>query len=171
MRPNTKILETISRRVEARATAQDANGLRAIIAAAENGLQLAKDALAELEPDPTPASVTEHPKPSPDVLADKREEIEREKYEKRILEQMQRDDASKLYGAIMAQGGIRVSTEDLREEYRNIPKSYRRPDGLPGDQMAEHLATHLPELGITSENELLAYFSERTIRARNDRAA
>lgn len=166
MRPNSKILETITRRVEARSYARDADGLRAIIAAAEDGLQLARDALADLAPE----AVRSEPR-TPTDLDSKREETEQARYERKILEEMEKQDASKLYGAIMAQGGIRVSTEDLREEYRNVPPSYRRPDGMPGDQMAEHLATHLPELGIQSENDLLAYFAERTTKARNRRAA
>lgn len=183
MQPNAKVLEVICNRTDARAAAADADGLRALILAAERGRELAAAALAKLDAASTPSSATEQhsaaiPKP---VLADlaaensneqpDADELKRQRVEARILEAMERADTSKLYAAVMEQGGIRPSTPDLAEEYREIPPSYRRPDGLPGDEMAEHLAVHMPELGIRDERDLLAFFADRRRKARHDRAA
>lgn len=189
MQPNTRILETITNRTQARATANDADGLRAIIAAAERGRELAAKALASLDLDPdtpdagTPTSNTvnqvgaSEPSPLASIAAEHSEAGTPATPSKpideqaRILRKLEEAAASDLYAEVMAQGGIRPSTPDLREEYRAVPPSYRRPDGMPGDQMAEHLQANRPELGVTDENSLLAFFESRRIRARNQRAA
>lgn len=79
-------------------------------------------------------------------------------------------ETSSLFSYIIEQGGIRPSSEDLREEYREIPPTYRRPDGVPGDEMADLLATDRPELGIETERDLLEFFETRRRQARHARA-
>jgi hypothetical protein len=64
-----------------------------------------------------------------------------------------------LFTAIRALGGIRRHRDgDLREEYRQIPRSLRSSRGMPPDEMAAMLAEHYPWLGIGSENELYSAF-------------
>lgn len=186
MQPNPKVLEVIRNRTDARAAVQDADGLRALILAAEQGRELAAAALAKLDADattPADASSATRAMPTPAVLADLAaehseaserpdpEDLRKQRAEARILAEMQRADTSKLYAAVLEQGGIRPSTADLAEEYRAIPPSYRRPDGMAGDQMAEHLSVHMPELGIREERDLLAFFADRRRRAYHKRAA
>lgn len=189
MQPNARILETITNRTQARAQANDVDGLHAIITAAERGRQLAAEALASLgldlnntpdagaptsntvnlpdAPNPELASIAaEHDSDPPDT-----EGLARKQYEQQAMRQYEDAAASDLYGEIMHLGGIKVSAEDVRKEYHAIPPAYRRPDGMPGDEMAEHLATHRPELGVTDENSLLAFFEARSRRAREERAA
>ncbi len=153
---NEKILTQVVNRTTARVSANDADGLLAIIAACEQGREIALQALASVAPEQTPESIMAK---------------QQERYEAHLKAEMEKSERSTLYQEIMDQGGIRPSSPDLAEEYRNIPNSYRRPDGLTGDVMAEHLASAMPELGITSENELLEYFSSRTINDRNRRVA
>lgn len=174
IKPNARILQHITNRIEARTAATDPAGLRAIIAACENGLELARAALEGMDPNPAPQPVTtqpETPDSTPANLNQRREESEQEKYERKILEEMERADTSKLYGAIREQGGIHPSSSDLAEEYRVVPPCYRNPQGMFGDVMAEHLATHMPELGIQDENDLLQFFADRSTRSRNRHAA
>lgn len=213
MQPNAKVMQTIAHRVEARAVAADADGLRALILAAERGRELAAAALAEITGDEVevPSALAEREAEvredaldlarrrvnlygevrqqveakiaaeKPGVLADLAaehdaerpdpEEIRKQRAEARIVAEMERADTSKLYAAILEQGGIRPSTADLAEEYRAIPPSYRRPDGMAGDEMAEHLSVHMPELGIRDERDLLAFFADRRRRAYHKRAA
>lgn len=118
-----------------------------------------------------PPPITEQPRPPESNLESKGEQAERERYERKIVAEMEKADTSKLYQAIKEQGGITPSCSDLREEYRNVPPCYRNPQGLFGDVMAEHLAAHLPELGIRSENDLLQFFADRSTQARNRRAS
>lgn len=92
------------------------------------------------------------------------EQKAQEKMERQLLEQLEKADTKKLFGAIMEQGGIRPSSDDLAEEYRSIPKSYRRKDGMPGDQMADYLKTYYPELGVEDENDLLDFFYTRSMK-------
>lgn len=184
MQPNPKVLEVIRNRTDARAAVKDADGLRALILAAEQGRELAAAALAEITADgstPAPTGSAARAMPTPAALADLAaehdaerpdpEEMRKQRAEARIVAEMERADTSKLYAAILEQGGIRPSTPDLAEEYRAIPPSYRRPDGMAGDQMAEHLSVHMPELGIQDERDLLAFFADRRRRAYHKRAA
>lgn len=60
----------------------------------------------------------------------------------------------------MDAGGIATHADQLREEYRSIPNTYKRRDGLPGDEMAEYLAMYHPELGIETENDLIEVLSD-----------
>ena len=59
----------------------------------------------------------------------------------------------------MDAGGIKTS-DDLREEYREIANTFKRRDGLPGDEMAEYLSVYHAEFGIQSENDLLDFFAD-----------
>jgi hypothetical protein len=70
---------------------------------------------------------------------------------------------SELYEAIMQAGGI-STRDDLREEYRQIPNTYKRKDGLRGDEMAEHLAVHYPHFNITDENSLIEELGKMSYR-------
>ena len=73
---------------------------------------------------------------------------------------MEKQERSEVHTAITDAGGIQTR-EELREEYREIPNTFIRRDGLPGDEMADYLKTYYPELGIESENDLLQYFANR----------
>lgn len=87
-----------------------------------------------------------------------KEDLQRERLEAKLLADMERADRSKLYRAIQDQGGLKTRA-DLREEYAGIPNTFKRKDGLPGDEMADHLATYYPELGIESERDLIDYLA------------
>ena|SRR5215217_4840181 len=92
------------------------------------------------------------------------EQKRQRKMEEALLRQMEKADRSKLYNAIMEQGGVQTR-DDLREEYRAIPNNLKRKDGMAGDEMAEYLGTYYQELGIYSENDLLDYFAPDYRRA------
>ncbi len=87
-----------------------------------------------------------------------KEDRQRELLEARLIRDMERADRRKVYRAIQDQGGLKTR-DDLREEYAGIPNTYKRRDGLPGDEMADHLARYYPELGIESENDLIDYLA------------
>lgn len=59
-------------------------------------------------------------------------------------------------GGLKAHGG-----DDLREEYSEVPPVFRRKDGLPGDELADYLATHHPGLGVRDERGLLELLKRR----------
>lgn len=88
------------------------------------------------------------------------EEREAREYEAKILRDLERDERSNLHTAILDAGGIQTRA-DLREEYREIPNTFKRKDGMPGDEMADYLKTYYPELGIEDENDLLDFFLRR----------
>jgi hypothetical protein len=87
-----------------------------------------------------------------------KEDLQRERMEAKLLRDMERADRAKLYKAIMDQGGLK-SRAELREEYAGIPNTYKRKDGLAGDELADHLAICYPELGIESERDLIDYLA------------
>ena len=151
MQANEKILRTIQNRTEARGQAADVDGLLAVIAACEQGLEHARRTLA--------------------VVAPNHEAEAQKAVEAKMRRELEKAENSNLYQAIIAAGGVAVSSEDVREEYRAVPTSYRRRDGMPGDELAEHLATNHPEFGITDERSLIDYFSNRAARTRNARLA
>jgi hypothetical protein len=91
------------------------------------------------------------------------EERKRRSYEKRELRKMEKAERSLLRQIILDASGIRTR-DDLREEYRSIPNCYKRRDGLPGDEMAEYLSAHHPELGIHSERDLIDALAKRQKR-------
>jgi hypothetical protein len=86
------------------------------------------------------------------------EEQEREAYESRVYKGIEGQERSAVYAAILEAGGLQTR-DDLREEYRAIPNTYKRRDGLTGDQMAEYLSTNYPEFGIENENDLINILS------------
>jgi hypothetical protein len=88
------------------------------------------------------------------------QEREQRLYEETVLREMQDQERSRLYEVIQSLGGIKTR-DDLREEYRNIPNTFKRRDGLAGDDMAQHLAENYPEFGIESEYDLLEFFADR----------
>jgi len=87
-----------------------------------------------------------------------KEDLQRERIEAKLLRDMERADRSKLYKAIHDQGGLKTRAA-LREEYAGIPNTFKRKDGMAGDEMADHLAIHYPELGIESERDLIDYLA------------
>lgn len=89
------------------------------------------------------------------------EDLRQERYEERMIRDMEKAERGRLYEVIMETGGIRTHDSELREEYQAIPNAYKRRDGLSGDEMAEHLKTNHPRFGITNENELIRYFRDR----------
>lgn len=70
------------------------------------------------------------------------------------MDEAEKADKSELYQVIMDEGGI-STRDDLREEYRLIPNTYKRKDGLRGDDMADVLSQVYPQFGIHSENDLI----------------
>ena len=86
------------------------------------------------------------------------EEAEQRKYEEKLLRDMEKADRQRLRGAVLEAGGLQTR-DDLREEYREIPNTYKRKNGLPGDEMAEYLATYFPEFGVQDERDLIDYLS------------
>lgn len=92
------------------------------------------------------------------------EDKEREKHEAKVLREMEYNERGRLHDIVLAEGGIRTS-DALREEYRQIPNTYKRRDGMAGDDMAAILAESHPEFGIESENDLLDFFAYDNRRA------
>jgi hypothetical protein len=88
------------------------------------------------------------------------EEREEREYEEKMLRDMEKAERSRLYGAVMEAGGLQTR-DDLREEYREIPNTFKRRDGMPGDEMADHLAVHYPEFGIQDERDLVDFLVNR----------
>jgi hypothetical protein len=80
----------------------------------------------------------------------------RERYEAKVLRELERAERSQVYGAVMEAGGLQTR-DDLRDEYSEIPNTFKRRDGLPGDEMAEYLATYFPEYGIEDERDLIDF--------------
>jgi hypothetical protein len=95
-----------------------------------------------------------------DAIEQTKEDKQRGRYEEKMLRALEKQERSRLYEVFMEQGGIQTR-DDLREEYREIPNSLKRKDGLPGDEMADYLKTYYPEFGIEDENDLLDYFLNR----------
>ena len=87
-----------------------------------------------------------------------KEDLARGRLEAKLIADMEKADRQKVYRAIQDQGGLKTRP-DLREEYAGIPNTFKRKDGLPGDEMADHLATYYPELGIESERDLITYLA------------
>lgn len=87
-----------------------------------------------------------------------KEDLQRERMEAKLIADMEKADRSKVYKAIQDVGGLKTRDE-LREEYAGIPNTYKRKDGLDGDEMADYLGRHYPELGIESERDLIDYLA------------
>jgi hypothetical protein len=86
------------------------------------------------------------------------EERQQEKYEAQIVRELEREERSRVYSIVQEAGGLQTR-DDLREEYREIPNTFKRRDGLPGDEMAEYLATYYPEFGIEDERDLIDFLA------------
>ncbi len=72
------------------------------------------------------------------------------------------DETTELYQAIMANGGIKTREDDsLRTDYQRIPNTFKRRDGIPGDDMANLVASEFPHLGIYDENSLIEVLNSR----------
>jgi hypothetical protein len=93
------------------------------------------------------------------------EAAEVEQYEARVKAADVSAETSDLFRYVIDNGGIRPSSDDLGEEYREIPNAYRRCDGLRGDEMADQHASDRLGLGIRSERDLLEFFATRHHRA------
>lgn len=102
--------------------------------------------------------------PFADDEPESKEDKQRKRMEDALLRKMEKEDRSTLHNAIMEQGGIRTSDE-LREEYRQIPNNLKRKDGMAGDEMADYLKTYYQELGIETERDLIDYFQRDFRRA------
>lgn len=200
VKPNTKVQEVIARRSASREQAGDEQGLRALYIAAIEGAETVALAFRGITGEDIAQDVTGDPRSSDEILM-LREQVaaleqqllkqrmagvplakpastvpdpdpeEQDRYERRVRDEFISAETRDLFTFVIENGGIRPSTPDLREEYREIPKNYRRKDGMPGDEMAELLATHRPELRIESERDLLEFFAARRRQARHARAA
>lgn len=93
---------------------------------------------------------------------DEASDEEREKEdEARLIRHLEKEERSRLYRAVMEFGGLKTRGSELREEYRAIPNVYKRKEGLPGDEMADLLATHYPDLCIRDERGLIDELTRR----------
>lgn len=172
-----KVAAAIARRTAARLDAGDAAGLVELHRVLAAGTKAVEAAILELDrrtpasdegtPDEKPAAVEASPAPVAGPAPADREPTRGELAAYRALVA---DETRELFAEIQACGGIRPSSDDLREEYRAVPNVYRSPDGMRGDELADELATRRPELGIRDEAGLLAFFDARTTAARNARA-
>lgn len=79
-----------------------------------------------------------------------------QKREDKIIADMEKAERSRTFKAVQEFGGLKTN-DDLREEYAGIPNTYKRKDGMAGDDMADHLAQFYPELGIESERDLIDF--------------
>lgn len=86
------------------------------------------------------------------------EERQQEKYEAKILRDLEKAERSRAYAIVQEAGGLRTR-DDLREEYSEIPNTYKRRDGTPGDEMAEYFKTYYPEFGIEDERDLIDFLA------------
>lgn len=87
-----------------------------------------------------------------------KEDAEREKYEARLLRDLEKAERGRVYSAVIEAGGLQTR-DDLREEYSEIPNTFKRRDGLPGDEMAEYLSMYYPEFGIEDERDLIDFLA------------
>ena len=87
-----------------------------------------------------------------------KEDLQRERMEAQLIRQMEKADRQKVYQAIQEQGGLKTNAA-LQEEYSGIPNTFKRKGGMGGDEMADHLATYYPELGIQTERDLIDYLA------------
>lgn len=86
------------------------------------------------------------------------EELAQQKYEAKILRDIEKDERSRLHSIVHETGGLKTR-DSLREEYSEIPNTFKRKDGLPGDEMAEYLSSYYPEFGIEDERDLIDYLA------------
>ncbi len=82
------------------------------------------------------------------------EEAQRARLEAKLVREAEKAERSRLYQVIMEQGGLKTRA-DLREEYAEVPNTYKRKDGLAGDELADYLKTYYAEFDIEDERDLL----------------
>jgi len=87
-----------------------------------------------------------------------KEEKQQERYEAKLLRDMEKAARSAVRTAVLDAGGLKTR-DDLREEYSEIPNTYKRRDGMPGDEMAEYLSMYYPEYGIEDERDLIDFLA------------
>lgn len=80
------------------------------------------------------------------------------KHEAGLLKKLEKEERSRFHSIIHEAGGIKTRP-DLREEYSQVPNTFKRKDGLPGDEMAEYIAMYYPEFGIEDERDLIDYLA------------
>lgn len=86
------------------------------------------------------------------------EDLRRERYEAKLVRDMERADRSRVHTIIHDAGGLKTRA-DLREEYADVPNTFKRHDGLPGDVLAEYLASYHADLGIRDERDLISFLA------------
>lgn len=87
-----------------------------------------------------------------------KEDRAREKYEAKMVRDLERAERSRVYSIIQELGGLKTR-DDLREEYAGIPNTFKRRDGLAGDDLADHFANYYPEFGIEDERDLIDFLA------------
>lgn len=87
-----------------------------------------------------------------------KEDKQREKYEAKLVRDLEKSQRSDVHRIITDAGGIKTR-DDLREEYSGIPNTFKRKDGQAGDEMAEYLKTYYPEYGIEDERDLIDFLA------------
>lgn len=87
-----------------------------------------------------------------------KEDKKRERYESQQIRALEKAERSRLNSALMEAGGLKTRA-DLREEYAGIPNTFKRKDGLAGDEMAEYLGMYYPEFGIEDERDLIDFLA------------
>lgn len=81
-----------------------------------------------------------------------------ERHEAKLINQREKEERSRVHSAIKDMGGLKTR-DDLRDEYSQIPNTFKRRDGMAGDDLAEHLAQYYPEFGIESERDLIDFLA------------
>lgn len=87
-----------------------------------------------------------------------KEERQRQRYEEKLVRQQEKAERSRLRNIVLDAGGLQTR-DDLREEYRGIPNTLKRRDGLAGDEMADYLKTYYAEFGIEDERDLIDFLA------------
>lgn len=87
-----------------------------------------------------------------------KEDKQRERYESQQIRALEKAERGRLNSAVMEAGGLKTRV-DLREEYAGIPNTFKRKDGLAGDEMAEYLGRYYPEFGIEDERDLIDFLA------------
>lgn len=85
---------------------------------------------------------------------------QQQKREEKMIRDMEKAERSRTFKAVMDNGGLKTN-DALREEYAGIPNTYKRRDGMAGDEMAEMFSMYYPELGIESERDLIDFLVGR----------
>jgi hypothetical protein len=84
-------------------------------------------------------------------------EQDAQEFQYRETRRAEREYRRRLYAAIHHLGGVGPHRDcALRAEYRQLPRSLRKPSGLAPDDIAHLLSHDHPEFGIHNENELYA---------------